>query len=133
MSVVEFPKAQPHGEFILVCSCGCTTFRIVSTTREFECSVCNNRLPDLVSAIPYEAIGREERPRELSSRDNYGSVDLAFHATLRRASVDGTAAVAVCNNDGMVYTWVGDGVRDDAEGLKWLRTQARHVKDQWLR
>lgn len=120
--VVKFGPKAPKTPLIWVCTCGCSTFELLSDNT-VRCPVC-----EIVSPSPdggwyapetdkmWEGKESDEAPiRDISGN---GSVEFA-RARLRKYATDEDAmAICVFKEDGAVHTW---SMVETAEQLEWLK------------
>lgn len=123
--IVSFPVVSvPEPEKILLCGCGCETFRVL-VHGEIECSNCFGRMSDDVTA--YERVSVVDAPAEPLSVHGLGTDDLALRQILRDARPDVAAAVIVMCIDGRMRAW-SQGA-DGAEQEAWFRDRIDGLLD----
>lgn len=112
-------SSRGEGELVLLCDCGCQTFRILAHG-EIECANCDARMFDDVTAYKREAIAVVPAPEEPHNVTDCADESLALRRVLRRANIDEAAAVVVMAMDGVTHTWsVGYG--ESEEHQEWFQ------------
>lgn len=122
--IVKFPVKEIPPAMVWVCSCGCSTFELLSDQTAL-CALCQKPVTDAGGWYTPETTKTWEGDDPVRDVSGNGSEEFAKRIAISRASEEGVCLITTVKEDGTVSCWSN---LEAPEQREWADRQLKRVK-----